>query len=121
MPVVIAVLVFGGLGVAVLVSVWIESPAVGALPGVALGSQAVLVAERFVALFVVWLLVLVVSAQALRGRLPIEISGRGVRYAEAERSQDGLASTQEALSQMDEEMKALRRHVEGLVIDDRDH
>lgn len=59
----------------------IELPT-GDLPGIALGSKAILVVERIAMLFAAWLLGLVVIARALEGELPIEISGRGVRYAD---------------------------------------
>ena len=68
LPVAIAVLVLVGLVASALVNVWIEEPAADALPGVALGSQTLLVAERGVAFFAIWLLVLVVMAQAFKGR-----------------------------------------------------
>ncbi len=110
----VAFLVFAGLAASGLVNVWIEAPREGALPGVALGSQALLVAERGVAFFAIWLLVLVVSAQALQGRLPLEISGRGLRYADGSETQGSIASTEEALRRLDEETKALHRDVASL-------
>jgi hypothetical protein len=110
----VALLVFAGLAGSGLVNIWIEAPREGALPGIALGSQTLLVAERGVAFFAIWLLVLVVSAQALRGRLPIEISGRGLRYADGSQTQDSIASTEEALRRLDEETKALHRDVANL-------
>lgn len=78
-----SVLVIGSLVIAVGVSV-----VVGAdrpYPGVALGSGLLLELERAVAVWAVVLLALVVGDQALRGRLPDEIGGRGVRYAAEER------------------------------------
>ena len=45
---------------------------VDGLPGVALGSPSMLAIERGLALFVVWLVVLVVLAEAWRGHLPLE-------------------------------------------------
>jgi hypothetical protein len=79
------------------------------LPGVALNSPALLVVERGLAFFAAWLLVLIVSAQALRGHLPIEVSGRGVRYAEAGMTQDSLADTRDALRRVDAEVRVLRK------------
>lgn len=52
--------------------------------GVALGSGLLLELERAVALWAIFLLVLVVSEQALQGRLPDEIGGRRVRYVAQE-------------------------------------
>jgi hypothetical protein len=120
-PAAIKPTVLAGLLVSALVNVWIEAPPSDALPGVALGSQTLLVAERGLAFFTIWLLVLVVVAQALKGRLPIEISSRGVRYASGDETQDSLAVTQQALSRLDHETEALRRKVEGLTIDGTDH
>ncbi|MCK9250789.1 MAG: hypothetical protein M0P31_17660 [Solirubrobacteraceae bacterium] len=73
------VLVLGSLAATLIVSA-----AIGAqhpYPGVALGSGLLLVLERAIAIWALVLLTLVVGDQALRGRLPDEISGRGVRYA----------------------------------------
>lgn len=102
-------LVFAGLiGSASLAAGWMEGPQDCSLPGVALGSPALLAVERGLAFFAAWLLVLVVSAQALNGRLPIEVSGRGVRYAEAGGTQDGLTATRDALTKLNAEMDVLR-------------
>lgn len=121
LPVAITVLVFIGLVVSGLVNIWVESPATGPLPSIALGSQALLVAERSVAFFAIWMLVLVVSVQALEGRLPIEISGRGVRYADGDETRDSLLSTRRMLSALEAETKALWRVVEDLAAQDNDH
>jgi hypothetical protein len=114
LPVAITVLVFIGLAVSGLVNIWVESPPTATLPSIALGSKALLVAERSVAFFAIWMLVLVVSVQALEGRLPIEISGRGVRYADGEKTHDSLLSTQRMLAALETETKALWRAVEDL-------
>lgn len=104
----VAVLVLAGLAVCVLANVWIEAPADGELPGVALESQTILVVERVAALFAGWLAVLVVCGQAIGGRLPTELSGRGVRYADAESSQAGVSETERALQDLDARMVALQ-------------
>ena len=119
LPLAIAVSVFVGLVTSALVNVWIEAPHDGALPGVALGSQTLLVVERAIAFFVAWLLVLVISVQAINGRLPIEISGRGLRYAEAERTQDSLVSTRDAIQRLDDETGQLRRRVATIEAESR--
>lgn len=77
------VLVIGLLVVAVVagVAAGVDRP----YPDYALGSGLLLVLVRLVAIWAAALFVLVVGDQALRGRLPIEISGRGVRYAAEER------------------------------------
>ena len=121
MPVVISSLVLVGLAVSGLANLWIDRPGEGTLPGVALGSETVLIVERVLALFAAWLLVLVVIAQASRGRLPIEISGRGVRYADGNETQDSLASAQRALSDLDGETRALWRVVESLATQSAEH
>jgi hypothetical protein len=117
----IAVMVLVGLAGSAVVNVWIEAPAPDALPGVALGSQTLLVAERGVAFFAIWLLVLVVVAQAFKGRLPIEISGRGVRYADADQTQDSITATRQALRRLDEATETLKRDVASLRSDKTDH
>ncbi len=53
------------------------------LPSLALGSREVLWAERTLVFFYAFLLFLVPIAKALQGELPIELSTRGARYAEA--------------------------------------
>lgn len=68
------------VSVAVSIGLGAERP----YPGVALGSGLLLELERAVAVWAIVLLGLVVGDQALRGRLPDEISGRGVRYADRE-------------------------------------
>jgi hypothetical protein len=90
----IRLLVPGGLALSALLNLWIEPPA-GQLPSIALGSEALLVVERTAAFFVAWMLALVILAESSRGRLPREISNRGVRYADVPTSQ---ASTHEARS-----------------------
>lgn len=80
--VIVPMLVIGSFLIATTVSI-----AVGAerpYPGVALGSGLLLELERAVAVWVIVLLLLVVGDQALQGRLPDEIGGRGVRYVAQE-------------------------------------
>jgi hypothetical protein len=91
------------------------------LPGIALGSQALLVAERAIAFFAIWMLVLVVAVQALEGRLPIEISGRGVRYADSDETHDSLLATRQTLAALETETEALWRSVEDLTAQTNDH
>ena len=103
-----------GLAISVIVGVFlIEAPA-EPLPGVALGSGTILVVERIAALFGIGLLVLVVVVRALRGELPVEVSGRGVRYADAEISQVGLSDSERALSDLDREVRTLAQAVVDL-------
>ncbi len=77
--VVVPVLVIGSFLGSVVASVaaGVEPP----YPGSALGSGLVLVLERAAAVWAFSLLALVIVDQGLRGRLPVEIGGRGVRYS----------------------------------------
>ena len=114
-------LVLAGLVVSGLANLWIEPAQDGILPGVALGSRTLLVVERAIAFFAAWLLVLVVLAEAFNGRLPTEVSGRGVRYADTSQTQGGLTSTEMALRKLDEETNALKRNVARLSTRQMDH
>lgn len=58
-----------------------RAPVPARLPGVALGSGEVLIAERAVSLFAILFLAVLVVVRAAQGRLPEELSGRGVKYA----------------------------------------
>jgi len=94
-----------GAGVAVLlvavilVSMIEGTP--GVLPGVALGSPVLLHAERVLALVGVVIAALSVLAQAVRGRLPVELSTSGLRY-EAEAADDAAAAVAELQDQLDD-------------------
>jgi hypothetical protein len=106
----IRALVLGGLAVCAVASVAIKGSTDG-LPGVALGSPALLALERTLAFFVGWVLVVLIAAEAWRGRLPLEVSGRGVRYADAPTSQTAIGATDAVLERMDDEIALLRREV----------
>lgn len=109
---VVAALVVVGLGVSIAAGVFlIDRPAAGDLPGIALGSEAILVVERIATLFTLWLLGLVVVARALAGELPIEISGRGVRYADVETAQESLIDSGAALDRFAKDLGELRAAV----------
>jgi len=94
-----------GAGVAVLliaaicVSVLEGTPRT--LPGVALGSPMLLHAERVLALVGVVIAALSVLAQAVRGRLPVELSTSGLRY-EADAAEDAAAAVAELQDQFDD-------------------
>ncbi|MEX2025585.1 MAG: hypothetical protein WD993_11010 [Thermoleophilaceae bacterium] len=75
----------------------------------ALGSSAILAVERSALLFTTWLAVLVVLAQAWQGRLPIEVSGRGVRYADPAAVQASRRATEETLRRLEREFEMARR------------
>lgn len=95
----IKLLVPGGLALSLLANLWIEMPPTGA-PGIAFGSETILVVERAVALFVAWMLALVILAESCRGQLPLEISGRGVRYADAAATHTSVDAAGEALADL---------------------
>jgi hypothetical protein len=101
-------IVIGGLIGALIASGITGSPS-GSLPGIALGSEPLLLVERAVAFFAAWMVFVVVVAQALKGHLPTEISGRGVRYAEAETAGETRANTEEVVRRHDSEIKRLHR------------
>lgn len=104
----------GGLVASIVGAVFLIALPTDDLPGVALGSEAILVVERIAMLFTVWLLGLIVIARALAGELPIEISGRGLRYADAATAQSGRVDSEAALGQIREEVKNLRLAVTQL-------
>jgi hypothetical protein len=105
---IVAALVVAGLAISIAAGVFlIDRPAVGDLPGIALGSEAILVVERIVMLFGTWLLTVVVLVRALAGDLPVEISGRGVRSAEVATAQQGLLGSEHAFERVDRELEAL--------------
>ncbi|HYI81039.1 MAG TPA: hypothetical protein VEW67_09290 [Thermoleophilaceae bacterium] len=104
----VAALVAGGLIASMVAGVFlIERPA-GDLPGVALGSETILVVERTLGLFAAWLFVVVVMSRASVGQLPSEISGRGVRYADRGTTQEALAEVRSTLERLDGEVEDLR-------------
>lgn len=80
----------------------------------ALGSPLVLVVERTVLLLAGWLFLLVVACQGWQGRLPIEVSGGGVKYADAEAGQVVVDQAEAALLRHDTDIDALRREIADL-------
>jgi uncharacterized membrane protein len=102
----VASLVIVGLAGAVLASAVAGAPS-DQLPGVALGSELLLLVERTLAFFAAWMIVVIVIGQALKGRLPTEISSQGVRYAEAESVQVTTAEVQKALRRLGRETRGL--------------
>lgn len=103
----IAKLVLLGLGAAMAASAATGVPG-GPLPGVALGSGPLLMVERAIAFFAAWMMCLVVVVQALRGRLPVEISGRGVRYAPASTVEATKDETEDAVQHLTSAIDRLR-------------
>lgn len=109
----IRALVPGGLALSLLISLWIDGPP-GRLPGVALGSEALLAVERTAAFFVAWLLALMILAESCRGRLPREISGRGVRYADVPTSQAGVQEVRALIGRLNHEIAVQRGEIADL-------
>jgi len=110
----VAALVFGGLIASIVAAVFLIELPTGDLPGIALESGAILVIERIAVLFAVWLLALVVAARALAGELPIEISGRGLRYADADTAEKGLLDSEGAFKGLYGEIEELREAVAAI-------
>lgn len=105
-------LVIGTFLVAVLVSIVVGSE--HPYPGIALGSGLLLELERAVAIWAIALLGLVVGDQALGGRLPDEISGRGVRYAphrQLEEASDADGDVPERLDELEQAVATVRRQL----------
>src|SRR5947209_13995623 len=65
------------------ITLGIALPVPHSLPGPALGSRELLWVERAILFFYGFLLLFVPVLRALEGVLPIELSTRGARYAEA--------------------------------------
>ena len=82
-------------------------PTAHRLPSLALGNRELLWAERTLVFFYGFLLFFVPIVKALQGELPIELSTRGARYAEA--SDDAVEGLAERL---DETEQLLDRAVE---------
>ncbi len=80
----------------------------------ALGSEAVLVAERTALLFAVWLAALVIALQAWRGHLPVEVSGQGVKYADAAAGQQFIDEVRTAVRRHDAEIRAVRVEIDDV-------
>lgn len=102
------VVVIGGLATSVLLVVSMGAPD-GGLPGVALGSTLILAVERVVALFAAWMAMVIVVVRALAGDLPTEISGQGLKYADAATAGRAAARTEAALDSLRSEIERLRR------------
>lgn len=105
--------VAGGLVLALLASLAMGAPD-KRLPGIALTSSAMLVIERALVLFVAWLLVVVVLVEAWRGHLPLEVSGRGVRYAEASTTERIARDADAAIGRLEVELAWYRQEVDDL-------
>jgi hypothetical protein len=103
-------LVVAGLAGSIAAAATMDVPP-GDPPGVALGSPMILAVERSALLFATWLATLVILAQAWQGRLPIEISGRGVRYADPAAVQASASAAEETLRKLEREFEMARREM----------
>ena len=88
---------------AAAIVVGIALPTSHDLPALALGNRELLWLERTLVLFYGFLLLFVPVVRALQGELPIELSTRGARYAEAsaavEELKARLSETERALDE----------------------
>ncbi len=84
-----------------------RTPESDPLPGVALGSEALLVAERTASFFAILFLGALVLVRALQGELPEELSGRGVKYARSD-------SVDELRDRVDAQFEAYDKSLEEL-------
>lgn len=84
------------------------------LPGIAMGSVAVLHVERAAALFAVGLFVVVVLARAWVGELPTEVSGRGVQYTPSTTTEAIRDTVAEALDDLTAAQVELQERLESL-------
>lgn len=76
------------------------------LPAVALGQESIYRLEIFLAAFYGGLLLLVPAYRGLvGGRLPIEISARGAKYAEE--TADSIEATQELVAELEQGLRAV--------------
>jgi hypothetical protein len=80
------------------------------LPGMALGSPPLLVAERATLLFATWLAGMVVVLQAWQGHLPVEVSGRGIWYA----GQEFADTVRAAAERHERDIEAIRLEIDDL-------
>src|SRR5918998_4281196 len=79
------------------------------LPGVALGSTELLIAERAASIFAILFLATLVLVRAIQGELPDELSSRGVKYAKSDavdELRDRLDGQFEAYDKSLEELEA---------------
>jgi hypothetical protein len=93
-----------------------RAPVPERLPGIALGSDELLIAERAASLFAVLFLAVLVLVRAMQGRLPEELSGRGVKYASSDavdELRDRIDSQFEAYDRSLEELEDAQRKLDA--------
>lgn len=99
------ILVVAILAISVILATRASAP--DPLPGIALGSKELLIAERSASIFAVIFLAVLVLVRAMQGRLPEELSGRGVKYASSE-------AVDELRDRIDSQFEAYDRSLEAL-------
>jgi hypothetical protein len=107
-------LVLALLAVAVYLATYAAVPQ--RLPGVALGSRELLIAERAAAMFAILFVVALVLVRAVQGELPQELSGRGVKYARSDavdELRDRLDTQFEAYDNSLEELEEAQAQLHG--------
>jgi hypothetical protein len=85
---------------AAAIVIGIALPTAHDLPALVLGNRELLWLERALLLFYGFLLLFVPVVRALQGELPIELSTRGARYAEA--SDDAVKALRDRLDQTEQ-------------------
>jgi hypothetical protein len=93
----------------------IALPVPHSLPGPALGSQELLWVERAILFFYGFLLLFVPVLRALEGVLPIELSTRGARYADA--SQEAIEDLTTRMGAVEEFLYSTSEYVETEELD----
>jgi hypothetical protein len=102
----LGLLVLAGIAASLAVAVAGDPPST--LPGIALGSTALLYVEKTIACFSAYLLVLVVVVRAFSGELPSEL--RGVRYAvEGGDAHGTIEDLKLAVNQLDRRLDQIER------------
>jgi hypothetical protein len=80
----------------------------GKLPGVALGSPAILRLERIAAAMAVLLVAFTLVIRAFQGDLPVELSGRGVKWTPRETTERIQGETAIAVQEIRQSVSDLR-------------
>ena len=88
----------------------IALPSPHSLPGPALGSHELLWLERTLLFFYGFLLLFLPVVRALEGELPVELSTRGARYAEA--SDDAIEALADRLGAAEELLYSISELIE---------
>jgi hypothetical protein len=82
-------------------------------PGIALGSEVLLYGERAAAFFALTVAVLSVLAQAVRGRLPTQLTTSGLGYEAEAAAADAVSGLQDQVRELERALAALSDVVLG--------